>query len=98
MTMNNFLIIVSAALLILSILTLEVSIFYYVYKFFRQSVIKINFIQINTIIKRFYSIIIRRFLLIIRKIATEAFNINAPPTKRQKIHSDTLSMREVRNG
>ena len=96
--MNNFLIITSAILLILSILTLEVSIIYYVYNFFKRSVVKINFMQINTIMKRFYSILINRFLFIIRKIATEAFNINAPPTRRQKIHLDTLTLREVQNG
>ena len=96
--MNNFFIITSAILLILSILTLEVSIFYYIYKFFKRSVVKINFMQINTIMKRFYCILIKRFLFIIRKIATEAFNINAPPTRRQKIHLDTLTLREVQNG
>jgi hypothetical protein len=96
--MNNFFIITSAILLILSILTLEISIFYYIYKFFKRSVVKINFMQINTIMKRFYCILIKRFLFIIRKIATEAFNINAPPTRRQKIHLDTLTLREVQNG
>ena len=96
--MNNFFIITSAILLILSILTLEVSSFYYIYKFFKRSVVKINFMQINTIMKRFYCILIKRFLFIIRKIATEAFNVNAPPTRRQKIHSGTLTLREVQNG
>ena len=95
--MNNSLIITSAILLILSILTLEVSIIYYIYNFFKRSVVKINFMQIHTIMKRFYCIF-KRFLFIIRKIATEAFNINAPPTRRQKIHSGTLTMREVQNG
>jgi hypothetical protein len=86
--MNNCFIITSALLMILSILTLEVSIFYYIYKFFKRSVVKINFMQIRTIMKRFYCIFKRFLFVAVRKIATEAFNINAPPT----------SIKEVQNG
>ena len=86
--MNNFLIIIItifAILLILSILTLELSIIYYVYEFFKRSVVKVNLIPINIAIKRFYSILIKRLLSIIRKISTEAFNINAPPKSKNYI-------------
>lgn len=98
--MHNIVIIISALLLISSIFTLELSIIYYIYKFFKRSVVNVNLIRINIATKRFYSILIKRFLSIIRKISNEAFNINAPPVKpvkQQIIHFDKFD-KEAQNG